>query len=52
MQAGLNLRIKFQFQDFQDFDWVFVSEVRFCTDPQTTFQLTQSDISFTIIQPS
>ena len=38
MQTGFNLRIRFQFKDFHNFDWVFVSEVRFCTDPQPTFQ--------------
>ncbi len=32
--SAANLRIRFQFTAFHDFDWVFLSEVRFCTDLQ------------------
>ncbi len=52
--SALNLRIRFQFTEFHDFNWVFVSEVRFCTDlqpnlqPEVTFQMTPSNN----IQPS
>ncbi len=37
--SAANLRIRFQFTVFHDFYWVFLSEVRFCTDPQPSFQL-------------
>ncbi len=33
-QAFLNLRIRFQFNSFHDFDWLLVDEVQFCTDVQ------------------
>ena len=32
--SAVNLRIRFQFTEFHDFNWVFLSEVRFCTDLQ------------------
>ena len=35
---SVNLRIRFQFTVFHDFDWVFLSEVRFCTDLQPNLQ--------------
>ncbi len=37
--SAANLRIRFQFTVFHDFDWVFLSEIRFCTQPQPPFQL-------------
>ncbi len=37
--SAANLRIRFQFTEFHNFDWVFLSEVRFCTQPQPPFQL-------------
>ena len=36
--SAANLRIRFQFTVFHDFDWVFLSEIRFCTQPQRPFQ--------------
>ncbi len=36
-QTSLNLRIKFQFNSFHDFDWLLVNEVQFCTDVQPSF---------------
>ena len=53
--SAVNLRIMFQFTVFHDFDWVFLSEIQFCTQPQPPFQLqavilqTPSSI---IVQPS
>ncbi len=53
--SAANLRIRFQFTVLHDFDWVFLSEIRFCTGPQPLFQLqtvilqTPSSI---IVQPS
>ncbi len=53
--SAANLRIRFQFTEFHDFDWVFLSEVRFCTQLQPPVQLqavilqTPSSI---IVQPS
>ena len=53
--SAANLRIRFRFTVFYDFDWFFLSEVRFCTDLQSPFQLravilqTPSSI---IVQPS
>ena len=53
--SAVNLRIRFQFTVFHDFDWVFLSELRFCTQPQPPFQLqalifqTPSSI---VVQPS
>ncbi len=55
LSAAANLRIRFQFTEFHDFDWVFLSEVRFCTQLQPPVQLlavilqTPSSI---IVQPS
>ena len=37
--SAANLRIRFQFTVFHDFDWVFLGEIRFCTQPQPPFQL-------------
>ncbi len=37
--SAADLRIRFQFTVFHDFDWVFLSEIRFCTQPQPPFQL-------------
>ncbi len=53
--SAVNLRIRFQFTVFHDFDWVFLSEIRFCTQPQPPFQIkavifqTPSSI---VVQPS
>ncbi len=53
--SAANLRIRFQFTVFHDFDWVFLSEVQFCTRPQPPSQLhaiifqTPSSI---VVQPS
>ena len=53
--SAANLRIRFQFTVLHDFDWVFLSEIRFCTQPQPPFQLqavifqTPSSI---VVQPS
>ena len=49
--SAANLRIRFQFTVLNDFDWFFLSEVRFCTDlqqPEVTFQTPSSNY----IQPS
>ena len=49
--SAANLRIRFQFTVLHDFDWFFLSEVRFCTDlqqPEVTFQTPSSNY----IQPS
>ena len=51
---ALTLRIRFQFTVLHDFDWIFLSEVRFCTglqtnlQPEVTFQIPPSNN----IQPS
>ncbi len=37
--SAVNLRIRFQFTVLHDFDWVFLSEIRFCTQPQPPLQL-------------
>ncbi len=54
--SAANLRIEFQFTVFHDFDWVFLSEIRFCTQPQPPFQLFKAVIlqtpSLIIVQPS
>ena len=53
--SAANLRIRFQFTVFHDFDWVFLSEIQFCTRSQHPFQLqalifqTPSSI---VVQPS
>ena len=53
--SAANLRIRFQFTAFHDFDWVFLSEIRFCTQPQPPFQLKalifQTPLSI-VVQPS
>ena len=36
LQAS-NMRISFLFTDFHDFDWIFLSEVRFCVEEQPSF---------------
>ncbi len=52
--SAVNLRIRFQFTVFHDFNWIFLSEIRFCTDlqpnlqPEVTFQIPPSNN----IQPS
>ena len=53
--SAANLRTSFQFTVFHDFDWVFLSEIRFCTQPQPPFQ--QLNVIFQtpshiIVQPS
>ena len=47
-------RITFQFTTFHDFDWFFLSEVRFCTElqPNIVFNVTFHPPPFTIVQPS
>ncbi len=54
--SAANLRIRFQFTMFHDFDWVFLSEIRFCTGPQPPFQLINAVIlrtpSSIIVQPN
>ena len=54
--SATNLRIRFQFTVLHDFDWVFLSEIRFCTQPQPPFQLIKAVIlqtpSHIIVQPS
>ena len=54
--SAVNLRIRFQFTVFHDFDWVFLSEIRFCTQSQPPFQLIKTVIlqtpSSIIVQPS
>ena len=53
--SAANLRIRFQFTVFHDFDWIFLSEIRFCTQPQppllinTVILQTPSSI---VVQPS
>ena len=42
----------FQFTAFRDFDWVFLSEIRFCTQPKPPFQLKVITSSSIIVQPS
>ena len=51
--SGSGFRITFQFTTFHDFDWFFLSEVRFCTElqPNIVFDVTFQTPS-TIIQPS
>ena len=51
---GSFIRIIFQFTDFHDFDWFFLSEVRFCTDPQPlmAFNVMFQPPPSTIVQPS
>ncbi len=34
----ITLRIMFRFTDAHEFDWLFLSEIRFCTEPQPSFQ--------------
>ncbi len=54
--SAVNLRIRFQFTVLHDFDWIFLSEIRFCTQPQPPFQLINTVIlqtpSSIIVQPS
>ena len=53
--SAMKLRIMFQFTVFHDFDWVFLSEIRFCTKPQPPFQLQAVILqtpSLIIVQPS
>ena len=54
--SAANLRIRFQFTAFHDFDWVFLSEIRFCTQSQPPFQLINAVIlrtpSSIIVQPN
>ena len=51
--SAANLRIRFQFTDF---DWFFLSEIRFCTQPQPSFQQLKAIMfqtpSLIIVQPS
>ncbi len=53
--SAANLRIRFQFTVLHDFDWIFLSEIRFCTQPQPPFQLQavifQTPLSI-VVQPS
>ena len=53
--SAANLRIRFQFIVFHDFDWIFLSEIRFCTQPQPPL-LNNSVIlqtpSSIVVQPS
>ncbi len=41
--SRINLNMRFEFSIFHDFDWLFLSEVRFCTDSQ----MSQSDSNST-----
>ena len=54
--SATNLRIRFQFTVFHDFDWIFLSEIRFCTQPQPPFQQLKAVIlqapSSIVVQPS
>ena len=53
--SAANLRIRFQFTVLHDFDWVFLSEIRFCTKLQPPFQLQAVILqtpSLIIVQPS
>ncbi len=50
LSVAANLRIRFQFTMFHNFDWVFLSEVRFCTQPLPPLQ--QQTPSSIIVQPS
>lgn len=52
--SASHLRIEIQFTEFHDFDWFFLSEVTFCTDPLPLFEpnITFDSSSTTIIQPS
>ena len=53
--SAVNLRIRFQFTVFHDFDWIFLSEIRFCTQSQPLL-LNNTVIlqtpSLIIVQPS
>ena len=53
-QSGPIFRITFQFTTFHDFDWFFLSEVRFCTEqqPNIVFDVIFQPPSSTIVQPS
>ena len=54
--SAANLRIRFQFTVLHDFDWIFLSEIRFCTQPQPPFQQLKVVIlqapSSIVVQPS
>ncbi len=53
--SAANLRIRFQFTVLHDFDWVFLSEIRFCTQPQPPFQIKAAIFqtpSSIVVQPS
>ncbi len=53
--SAVNLRIRFQFTVFHDFDWVFLSEIRFCTQSQPPFQIKATIFqtpSSIVVQPS
>ena len=51
--SGPRFRITFQFTTFHDFDWFFLSEVRFCTELQSHIELNvKFQTPSTIIQPS
>ncbi len=54
--SAVNLRIRFQFTVFHDFDWIFLSEIQFCTQPLPPFQQLKAVIfqtpSSIIVQPS
>ena len=53
-QSGPIFRITFQFTTFHDFDWFFLSEVRFCTElhPNPMFSVVFQLPPSTIVQPS
>ena len=53
-QSGPIFRITFQFTTFHDFDWFFLSEVRFCTElqPNPMFNVMFRPPPSTIVQPS
>ncbi len=54
--SAVNLRIRFQFTVFHDFDWIFLSEIQFCTQPLPPFQLIKAVMfetpSSIVVQPS
>ncbi len=53
LNEAVLLRMTFGFTTFHNFDWVFLSEVRFCTDPQQSSQeVVFTTPSYNTIQPS
>ena len=50
--VGFILRVKVEFREYHDFDWIFLSEVQFCTDLPFTAPMIQFQALPNITQPS